>query len=78
MSELLPLDNAGIVAVVLLALQVGAAAPAYYAQERFRGFARAMLDKLPYLPPPGLSEEQALAAAVESAEEEQDDGEDNE
>jgi len=56
---------------LLVAFLAGATAPTYYAQERLRGFGRAVFDRLPYTAPPGMNEEQALAAALESAEEEQ-------
>jgi len=56
-------------AAVVAAFLAGAACPAYYAQERFRGFGRAMLDRLPYRPPPGMEETQALREAAKSAEE---------
>jgi len=58
---------------LLVAFLGGATAPTYYAQERLRGFGRSVFDTLPYQPPPGMNEEQALAAALESAEEEQSD-----
>jgi hypothetical protein len=57
------------IAAVVLAYIVGTATPVYYAQERLRGFGRAMVDRLPYKPPPGMEKQQALEAAAESAEE---------
>lgn len=39
-------------------------APFPYAMERFRGFGRVMVSKLPYAPPPGQNAEEALAAAT--------------
>lgn len=60
----LPLEY---VAAVVVAFMAGAACPAYYAQERLRGFGRAVISRLPYTPPPGKSEEEALADAVEDA-----------
>lgn len=66
MIEQLPMR---LVSIAVLAFLAGAACPAYYAQERLRGFGRAMFDRLPYRPPPGMEEEQALRQAVESAEE---------
>lgn len=62
-------------AAVVIAFLAGATCPAYYAQERLRGFGRSMFDRLPYRPPPGMNEEEALQAALESAEEEQADRE---
>jgi hypothetical protein len=58
---------------LLVAFLAGATAPTYYAQERLRGFGRAMFDRLPYRAPPGMDEEQALLAALESAEDEAQD-----
>jgi len=55
---------------LVLAFLGGSLCPTYYAQERLRGFGRAVFDRLPYRPPPGMEEEQALRAALESAEEE--------
>ncbi|MCT9095285.1 hypothetical protein [Haloarchaeobius sp. HME9146] len=54
--------------VVVLAFLAGAACPAYYAQERLRGFGRTILSRLPYAPPPGMDAEQAMQQAVEAAE----------
>ncbi|GAB7012044.1 hypothetical protein [Halolamina salina] len=55
--------------MVMFAIGVvtGSLVPAYYAQERLRGFGRAMMGRLPYQPPPGLDREQAMRAAVEAA-----------
>ncbi|MFU1780719.1 hypothetical protein ACM16X_04995 [Haloarcula japonica] len=63
------LPSASAVAGFVLAFLAGAACPTYYAQERLRGFGRALIDRLPYVPPPGMDEQQALEAAAESAEE---------
>lgn len=52
----------------VLAFLAGATCPTYYATERFRGFGRTVLARLPYRAPPGMSEEEALEAALESAE----------
>lgn len=62
-----------MLAVAVFAFLVGATAPTYYAQERLRGFGRAMLDRLPYSPPPGMQKEAAMKAAMESAEDAEDD-----
>lgn len=67
------LPSTGAVALFVLAFLAGAACPTYYAQERLRGFGRAIVDRLPYVPPPGMEEQQALRAAMESAEDEQTD-----
>jgi hypothetical protein len=61
-SMLLPSSEA--VAAVVLAYLAGAASPTYYAMERMRGFGRAVADKLPYRPPAGMKEEEALAMAA--------------
>lgn len=61
--------GASTLALAAVCFIAGSLCPTYYAQERFRGFGRAMVDKLPYRPPPGMEESEALAAALESAEE---------
>lgn len=63
-----------MLSAVVVAFGAGAACPTYYAQERFRGFGRAMVDRLPYRPPPGMEETEALQEAAQSAEEERTDG----
>jgi hypothetical protein len=52
---------------VLLGFLAGATVPTYYAQERMRGFGRAVVSRLPYRPPPGQSEEEALREAQAAA-----------
>ena len=64
---MIDVPDPAMLAIVLVAFQAGAACPAYYARERLRGFGRAIFDKLPYRPPPGLDEEQALREAAEDA-----------
>lgn len=59
--------NLTTIAAVVLAFMVGAMAPVYYAQERFRGFGRAMLSQLPYRPPPGTEEQEAMKQATDEA-----------
>lgn len=54
---------------LLVAFVAGSTCPTYYATERLRGFGRAMFDTLPYRPPPGMSEDDALREALDSAEE---------
>lgn len=71
----IPLPTLEMVAMAVLFFTAGSLVPSYYAQERMQGFGRAMADRLPYTPPPGLSEEEALRLAAASAAEEQD-GED--
>jgi len=71
------LPSVQMLAVALVFYLGGALAPAYYAQERFRGFGRSLLDRLPYKAPPGMNEEEALQLAVESAAEQStDEGDD--
>jgi len=66
---MIDVPDPAMLAIVLVAFQAGAACPAYYARERLRGFGRAIFDRLPYRPPPGLDEEQALREAAEDADE---------
>ena len=65
--ELLRAVPMEVIPVVLAAFIAGSLCPTYYAQERFRGFGRAMVSRLPYVAPPAMSEEEALEAAVENA-----------
>ena len=69
---MIDVPNPTLLAIVLVAFQAGAACPAYYARERMRGFGRAIFDRLPYRPPPGLEEEEALREAAESVDEDTD------
>jgi hypothetical protein len=62
----LPTVPPEMVALVVTAFIAGACAPVYYAMERFRGFGRAMMSKLPYSPPPGTDTETALAEATDA------------
>lgn len=64
MSVTLPTIPTEALAAVVVAFLAGAACPVYYAQERLRGFGRAMMSKLPYQPPPGSDEESALVEAT--------------
>ncbi|ELZ41620.1 hypothetical protein [Halorubrum tebenquichense] len=48
---------------MLVAFIAGAMCPAYFAQERLRGFGRLVLAKLAYRPPPGMDEETAMEEA---------------
>jgi hypothetical protein len=61
----LPIPTIETLAAVVVAFLAGASCPVYYANERFRGFGRAMMSKLPYEPPPGQDEQQALEDAVD-------------
>lgn len=55
-------------AVVVLAFVAGATVPSYYFIEQMQGFGRAVAARIPYLPPPGKTEEEALQDAQEAAE----------
>jgi hypothetical protein len=63
--------STGTLAVVVLAFLAGSTVPTYYAQERLRGFGRAVADRLPYRAPAGMDEQEAMQAATEHAAEQQ-------
>lgn len=73
MAVELPTIPPETLALVVTAFLAGACAPVYYSMERFRGFGRAMMSKLPYRPPPGKDTETAMAEATD--EEAEDDTE---
>lgn len=52
------------IALVLFGFLIGLPAPYWYAQERIRGFTRAVLIKFPYEPPPGKEADEAMEEAV--------------
>ena len=58
--------NLPAAAAVLVAYMAGAATPGGYAMERINGFGRVVASKLPYRPPPGMDQTEALEAASES------------
>jgi len=58
--------DVGTLSLVVLAFAAGATVPAYYAEERLRGFGRKLASRLPYEPPPGMSEKEAMREAVAS------------
>lgn len=58
-------ENLTTIAAVVLAFLAGATAPTYYAQERLRGFGRAVASRLPYRPPPGVEEATAMEEAAD-------------
>ncbi|WP_435348994.1 hypothetical protein [Haloarchaeobius sp. HRN-SO-5] len=64
MAVELPTVAPEVVSAIVLAFIAGATVPTYYAQERLRGFGRVMASKLPYEPPPGKSEQEALEEAA--------------
>jgi len=59
------LADPSMIGIAVLALLAGMVIPLGYGMERLGGFARWVVSFLPYRPPPGQSEEQALQAAVE-------------
>lgn len=54
-----------VLAIVALSLIAGMAVPFTYGMERLNGFGRWMADKLPYTPPPGKDEGEAMEAATD-------------
>lgn len=58
-------SNVTTIAAIVLAFLAGATCPTYFAQERFRGFGRALVSRLPYRPPPGMDESEALEDATD-------------
>jgi len=64
----IPPEAARLAVVSFLSFLAGSTVPTYYAQERMRGFGRRMANTLPYEPPPGQSEEEALQDAQAAAE----------
>lgn len=59
-----PPETAMYLAVAVTCFLAGACAPVYYSMERFRGFGRAMMTKLPYKAPPGTDAETAMVEAT--------------
>lgn len=64
--ENLPMPDMQNLMWFLSGLLIGIMAPTYYAAERLRGFSRVVLGKLPYRPPPGMEEEEALEEASDN------------
>lgn len=60
-------NNATTLAMVMLAYLAGAMTPVYYAQERMRGFGRALASQLPYKAPPGVEEGDAMEQATDES-----------
>jgi hypothetical protein len=52
-----------LIALAMLFYIAGLVTPWYVALERMRGFGRYLVFKLPYAPPPGMTESEALADA---------------
>ena len=61
----MPLPDAQTVALAVLMLVAGMAVPTRYGMERVEGFGRAVAAKLPYRPPPGTDEQEAMQEAVD-------------
>lgn len=59
------LGSMEILIAFLFGYLAGLAVPTRYGLERLSGFGRRAVSKLPYEPPPGKEEEEALADAVE-------------
>jgi hypothetical protein len=57
-----------LVALAVVMYLAGLVTPWYYALERMRGFGRAVTAALPYRPPPGEEEGEAMKQAVEAGE----------
>lgn len=72
----IPLPALETVAIAVLFYIAGATTPTYYAAERLRGFGRAVVSRLPYEPPPGMSTDEALRAAATTAIEVEEESED--
>ncbi|ACV47825.1 MULTISPECIES: hypothetical protein [Halomicrobium] len=69
MQAVLPaLPDTQTVAFGLLMFLGGMAVPTRYGMERLEGFGRAVASKLPYRPPPGTDEQEAMADAVDGDE----------
>lgn len=49
---------------LLVGLIGGSLAPTYYAAERLRGAGRAVVARIPYRPPPGVDEQEAMQQAA--------------
>lgn len=62
----IPTPDTEIIMTFLLGVLVGLPAPFWYAQERIAGFSRYWLNKLPYQPPPGKEEGEAMEEATEA------------
>jgi len=60
--------NQTMIAVAILAYIGGMFTPGRFAGERLEGFGRAVASKLPYRPPPGKDEEQAMKEATDADE----------
>jgi len=60
----LPIPEAQTVAVAVVCLLAGIAVPTRYGLERIEGFGRSIASKLPYSPPPGMEEQEAMERAV--------------
>jgi hypothetical protein len=57
-----------VLALAVLMYLAGLVTPWYYALERMRGFGRWAVNWMPYSPPPGQDQGEALQEAVEAGE----------
>ncbi len=62
-----PLPDAATVGVFAFGVLVGLAIPTGYGLERLSGFGRAVMSRLPYKAPPGMTEQQALRRTGQAA-----------
>lgn len=60
----IPIPTTETLAVAVLFYVAGLVTPWYYAQERIRGFGRALASRIPYRPPPGKHKDDAMQEAV--------------
>lgn len=60
--------SAQTLGLILVSYLAGAVTPWYYMQERLRGMGRWFAQKLPYAPPPGEEEGEAMEVAVKQGE----------
>ena len=63
--------STGTLELIVLAFLAGATTPTYYAQERLRGFGRAVASRLPYKPPAGMETAEAMEEVTEQVEKEE-------
>jgi len=61
-----------ILALVLVAFLAGMTVPTRFGIERMEGFGRFVAAKVPYQPPPGMDEKEAMQQATERAADESD------
>ena len=59
----MPVDESGLIIMYVLGILTAIWVPTRFAMERLEGFGRWGMMKVPYEPPAGKSEEQAMAEA---------------